>query len=126
MLYLMIFMLQVQASNGMAPETLHIPLPLCEKDEQLCPGVSLLARELCLQSEMGYIEVQRDAQGQWTVYDILYGVPLFNDAVAEVVVRRMQELNLLGDAALAAHVAHSASLANRLRLFIQDEGALLV
>ncbi len=116
----------VQASHGLTPETFHIPLPISDADAALCPAVTILARELQLQTELGYIEAQRGADGQWLVYDILYGVPLFADAVSEVVVRRMHEQALLSEVALAAHVAHSAALASRLRQFIRDTGAVMV
>jgi hypothetical protein len=115
---------QVQASNGLTPETRHIPMPITEQDAALCPAVEVVARELQLQTELGFVEVQRNADGQWLVYDVVYGVPLFNDSVAETVMQRMQEGQLLSPAALNAHVARSAAVTARLRQFIEECGAL--
>ncbi len=115
---------QVQAATGLTPETRHIPLPIAEQDAALCPAVGAVARELQLHAEMGYVEVQRGPDGQWLVYDVVYGVPLFNDAVAETVMQRMQERQLLSPAALSAHAAHSAALCARLRQFIDAYGAM--
>ncbi len=99
-------------------------MPISEQDASLCAAVGVVARELQLQSEMGYVEVQRGSEGQWLVYDVVYGVPLFNDLVAETVMQRMQQAQLLGPTALAAHVVHNTAITARLRQFINEFGAL--
>lgn len=113
----------VQVVSSVDPPTRHIPLPICAADAALNRGLALLARELQLDSVLGYVELLRDADGEWVPYDVLYGIPLFDAAVSQVVVDRMQANGLLQPPALTAHVARSTALAERLRQFIRSSGA---
>lgn len=116
----------VQPSNGLTPESIHIPLPLSQSDAQFCPAVEMLARELHLSLEMGYIELQRSVEGVWIPVDILYGIPLFDDTVSATVIARIEEQRLLSDPVLRQHVVHSSQLAVRLREFVRQQGGVFL
>ncbi len=46
----------------------------------------MLAKELSLQTECGYIELVKLSEEEgWMVFDVIYGIPLFADKVAKQV-----------------------------------------
>jgi hypothetical protein len=56
----------------------------------------MLAKELSLQTECGYIELVRLSEDEgWMVYDVIYGIPLFADKVAKQVLENMKTFELL-------------------------------
>lgn len=56
----------------------------------------MLAKELSLQTECGYIELVRlSEEDGWMVFDVIYGIPLFADKVAKQVLENMKTFELL-------------------------------
>lgn len=54
----------------------------------------LLAKELSLQTECGYVELVK-LEDSWLVFDVIFGVPLFADKVAKQVLHNMTAYDVL-------------------------------
>ncbi len=56
----------------------------------------MLAKELSLQTECGYVELVRlSVEDGWLVFDVIYGLPLFADKVAKQVLENVTSFQLL-------------------------------
>jgi hypothetical protein len=117
------------------PPILHAAFPLreCEPDTaagtewsetnvEKHPHVQLLARELRLGTDCGFVELVHMGESEgWAVFDVLFGLPLFADQVAMEVLRNMTRDNLMSPENIEAHKANSMALAERLRQFVGEK-----
>ena len=89
--------------------------------EEEFADVELLARELHLEAECGYIELVQLGD-DWLVYDVVYGIPLFIDECAKDVLERIKAEHLLDEASQEAHMSFVGALSDRLQRFITASG----
>lgn len=102
--------------------------PLAESPKQwtlenahLHPSVQILVSELSLATDCGYIELVDMGEAGFLCFDVLFGLPLFDDAVAKKILQLMETRQLLNN--IDKHKASSLSLASRLKHFISSVGA---
>jgi hypothetical protein len=113
----------VQAYPSHEPSVKRVAFPMTAEDEaaKTIDGVGLLCQELQLGTECGFIELV-ELEGQLVIYDVYYGLPLFEHDCATEVLERISSLALLSDEKVAAHNANSVALAERVKGFIVGLG----